>query len=202
MPTILAQCQENFRKAKETRKAVEEAEKKRKANEDAERRRKAMEDKRAAEDQERKKKAEQDRKNTEDTERLRNEEAERRRRNKEAQGDECSCKSFLNCKPSEFYRDSDPVIVTNWLREIEDIFEIREQSSTRRRRRQQKKERDRDDDMKKAKISGEKAHNASEYKPCTICNKTHKGKCWHEDCRNCGKPRHATKDCKADWVCF
>nr|GEY11625.1 zinc finger, CCHC-type, retrotransposon Gag domain protein [Tanacetum cinerariifolium]GEZ14523.1 zinc finger, CCHC-type, retrotransposon Gag domain protein [Tanacetum cinerariifolium] len=60
----------------------------------------------------------------------------------------------------------------------------------------------RDDDMKKIKISGEKTNNASEYKPCTICRKIHMGKCWHEDCRNCGKPGHATKDCKADWVCF
>ncbi|GJX35525.1 zinc finger, CCHC-type, retrotransposon gag domain protein [Tanacetum coccineum] len=62
-----------------------------------------------------------------------------------------------------------------------------------------RKRENRDDDMKKIKISGEKTENASEYKPCTICKKTHKGKCWHEDCRNCGKPGHATKDCKADW---
>nr|GFA99374.1 zinc finger, CCHC-type, retrotransposon Gag domain protein [Tanacetum cinerariifolium] len=43
LPSILAQSQENFRKAKEARKAVEEAEKKKKVNEEAERRRKAME---------------------------------------------------------------------------------------------------------------------------------------------------------------
>ncbi|GJT45620.1 zinc finger, CCHC-type, retrotransposon gag domain protein [Tanacetum coccineum] len=59
-----------------------------------------------------------------------------------------------------------------------------------------------DDDMKKIKISGEKTDNTSEYKPCKICNKTHRRKCRHEDSRNCGKPGHATKDCKADWVCF
>ncbi|GJT21047.1 zinc finger, CCHC-type, retrotransposon gag domain protein [Tanacetum coccineum] len=91
--------------------------------------RKAMEDKRVAEEQEMKRKAEQDRKNAEDAGRLRNEEAERRRRNAEAQGDGCSYKSFLNCKPSEFHGYSDPVIVTNWLREIEDIFEISECSN-------------------------------------------------------------------------
>nr|GEU98516.1 zinc finger, CCHC-type, retrotransposon Gag domain protein [Tanacetum cinerariifolium] len=62
LPTILAQSQENFRKAEEARKATEEAEKKKKANKEAERGRKAMEDKRAAEEQERKRKAEQDRK--------------------------------------------------------------------------------------------------------------------------------------------
>ncbi|GJQ89701.1 zinc finger, CCHC-type, retrotransposon gag domain protein [Tanacetum coccineum] len=78
LPTIVAQSQENFRKAEEARKATEEAEKKKKANEEAERRRKAMEDKRAAEEQERKRTAEQDRKNAEDAQRLRNEEAERR----------------------------------------------------------------------------------------------------------------------------
>ncbi|GKC60795.1 hypothetical protein Tco_1088393 [Tanacetum coccineum] len=126
LPTILAQSQENFWKAEEARKATEKDEKKKKANEEAERRRKAMEDKRASEEQERKIKAKQDRKNVEDAQRLRNEEAVRRRRNAEAQGDGCSYKSFLNCKPSKFYGDSDPVIVTNWLREIEDIFEIRE----------------------------------------------------------------------------
>ena len=89
MPTILAQSQENFRKAEEARKAAEEAEKKKKANEEAERRRKALEDKRAAEEQERKRKAEQDKKNAEDAERLRNEDAERLR-NEEAQKDGCS----------------------------------------------------------------------------------------------------------------
>ncbi|GJR57577.1 hypothetical protein Tco_1499739 [Tanacetum coccineum] len=36
LPTILAQSQENFRKAEEVRKTAEEAEKKKKANEDAE----------------------------------------------------------------------------------------------------------------------------------------------------------------------
>ncbi|GJT44817.1 zinc finger, CCHC-type, retrotransposon gag domain protein, partial [Tanacetum coccineum] len=113
----------------EARKAAEETQKKKKANEEVERRRKAMEDKRVAEEQERKRKAEQDRKNAEDAGRLRNEEAERRRRNAEAQGDGCSYKSFLNCKPSEFHGYSDPVIVTNWLREIEDIFEISECSN-------------------------------------------------------------------------
>ena len=131
MPTILAKSQENFRKAEEARKAAEEAEKKKKANEEAERRRKALEDKRAAEEQERKRKAEQDKKNAEDAERLRNEEAEKQR-NEEAQRDGCSYKSFLNCKPTEFHGDSDPVIVTNWLKEIEDIFEISECSRGQR----------------------------------------------------------------------
>ncbi|PWA83588.1 hypothetical protein CTI12_AA165160 [Artemisia annua] len=336
MPTILAQSQENFRKAEEARKAVEEAEKKKKANEEAERRRKAMEDKRAVEEQERKRKAEKDRKNAKDAERLRNEEAERQR-NREAQGDGCSYKSFLNCKPTEFHGDNDPVIVTNLLKEIEDIFEISEcsrgqrvkyashllkgearhwwnmikiargneavsamtweqfeelvmenyypkglmdkleeeflklqqndmtvpkytakfnekarfakyQVATEERRikryiwglragirgpvqqerpstfqeavelalmvekennRQleeggdnKRKRENRDDDMKKIKVSGEKTENATEYKPCAICKKTHRGKCWHEDCRNCGKPGNETKDCKADWVCF
>ncbi|GKC83136.1 zinc finger, CCHC-type, retrotransposon gag domain protein [Tanacetum coccineum] len=74
LPTILAQSQENFRKAEEARKAAEETEKKKKANEE----------------------------------------------------------SFLNCKPSEFHGDSDPVIVTNWLRVIEDIFEISECSDRQR----------------------------------------------------------------------
>ncbi|GKF61903.1 hypothetical protein Tco_0181957 [Tanacetum coccineum] len=32
-----------------------------------------------------------------------------------------------------------------------------------------------DDDMKKIKIISEKTNNASEYKPCMICKKTHKG---------------------------
>ncbi|PWA53191.1 reverse transcriptase domain-containing protein [Artemisia annua] len=131
MPTILAQSQETFRKAEEPRKAAEEAEKKKKANEDAERRRKAMEDKRAAEEQERKRKAEQDRKNEEDAERLRNEESEKRR-NEEAQRDGCSYKSFLKCKPNEFHGESDPLIVTNWLKEIEDIFKISECSPRKR----------------------------------------------------------------------
>ncbi|GKA14471.1 zinc finger, CCHC-type, retrotransposon gag domain protein [Tanacetum coccineum] len=336
LPTILAQSQENFRKAEEARKAAEDAEKKKKVNEEAERRRKAMEDKRAAEEQERKRNAEQARKNAEDAERLRIEEAERQR-NTEAQRDGCTYKAFLNCNPAEFHGESDPVIVTNWLKEIEDIFEISE-CSTRQRvkyashllkgearhwwdmikiargddvasimtweefedlvmenycpqglmdkleeeflklqqndmtvpkytakfnekarfakyqvateerkikryiwglragirgpvqqarpstfqeavelalmvekenNRQleeggdnKRKRENRDDDMKKVKISGEKTDNASEYKPCAICKKTHRGKCWHEDCRNCGKSGHATKDCKADWVCF
>ncbi|PWA53438.1 hypothetical protein CTI12_AA444120 [Artemisia annua] len=312
MPTILAQSQENFRKAEEARKAAEEAEKKKKANEDAERRRKAMEDKRAAEEQERKRKAEQDRKNAEDAERLRNEESERRR-NEEAQRDGCSYKSFLNCKPNEFHGESDPVIVTNWLKEIEDIFEISEcspgqrvkyashflkgearhwwnmikiarglmdkleeeflklqqndmtvskyttkfnekarfakyQVATEERRikryiwglragirgpvqqarpatfqeavelalmvekennRQleeggdnKRKRENRDDDVKKIKISSGKIENVGEYKLCTICKKTHKGECWHDNCRNCGKSGHTSKECKAELVCF
>nr|GEY11626.1 reverse transcriptase domain-containing protein [Tanacetum cinerariifolium] len=102
MPTIMAQSQENFRKAEEARKSAEETMKKKKANEDAKRRRKTMDDKKV------------------------------RRRNAEAQRDECCYKSFLNCKPSEFHRDSDPMIVTNWLREIEDIFEISEYSLRQR----------------------------------------------------------------------
>ncbi|GKE82425.1 zinc finger, CCHC-type, retrotransposon gag domain protein [Tanacetum coccineum] len=316
LPTILAQSQENFRKAEEAMKAAEETEKKKKVNEEAERRRKWMEDKRLIEEQERKRKAEQDRKNIKDAERLRNEEVERRR-NAEAQRDRCSYKAFLNCNPTEFHGDSDPVIVTNWLKEIKDIFKISE-CSTRQRVKyashllkgevrhwwdtikiargddvasvmtweefkdlvmenycprglmdkleeefltlqqndmtvlkytakfnekarfakyqgpvqqarpstfqeavelvlmvekennhqleeggdNKRKRENHDDDMKKIKIIGEKTDNPSEYKPCTICKKTHKGKCWHEDCRNCGKPGHATKDCKADWVCF
>ncbi|GJX08306.1 zinc finger, CCHC-type, retrotransposon gag domain protein [Tanacetum coccineum] len=103
LPTILAQSQENFRKAEEARKAVEDAEKKKKVNEDAERKRKAMEDKRAAEEQERKRKAGQSRKNAEDAERVRIE----KRKDEEIQ------------KP----RETD---------EIEDIFDISE-CSTRQR---------------------------------------------------------------------
>ncbi|GKA29252.1 zinc finger, CCHC-type, retrotransposon gag domain protein, partial [Tanacetum coccineum] len=248
LPTILAQSQKNIRKAKEARKATEDAEKKKKVNEEAERRRKAMEDKRAAEEQERKRNAEQARRNAEDAKRLRIKEA-KRQRNTEVQRDGCTYKAFLNCNPDVFHRDSDPVIVTSWLKEIEDIFEISE-CSTRQRvkyashllkgearhwwdmikiahgddvakavelalmvekenNRQleegggnKRKRENRDDNMKKIKISGEKTENASEYKLCTICKKTHKAKCWHEDCRNCEKPGHATKDCKADWVYF
>ncbi|GKD85845.1 hypothetical protein Tco_1356999 [Tanacetum coccineum] len=105
--------------------------KKKKANEEAERRRKVIEDKRAAEEQERKRKAEQDRKNIEEIKRLRNEEAERQR-NAEAQRDGCSYNAFLNCKLTKFHGDNDPVIVTNWLKEIEDIFEISECSRGQR----------------------------------------------------------------------
>nr|GEV90988.1 hypothetical protein [Tanacetum cinerariifolium] len=85
----------------------------------------------AQKEQERKRKAEQDMKNAEDAERRRNEEDERQT-NAEAQRDGCSYKSFMNCKPSEFYGDSNPVIVTKWLREIEDIFEISECSPRQR----------------------------------------------------------------------
>ncbi|GKG08079.1 hypothetical protein Tco_0333911, partial [Tanacetum coccineum] len=102
-----------------------------KVNEEAEKRRKAMEDKRAAEDKERKRKAEQDRKNAKDAERLRNKET-KRRRNVKAHRDGCSYKAFLNCNPAEFHRNSDSVIVTNWLKEIEDIFET-SKCSTRQR---------------------------------------------------------------------
>ncbi|GJS75874.1 hypothetical protein Tco_0725755 [Tanacetum coccineum] len=116
LPTILAQSQENFRKAEEARKAAEDAEKKKKVNEEAERRRKAMEDKRAAEEQERK--AEQARKNAEDAERLRIEEAERRR-NTEAQRDGCTYKAFLNCNPAEFHGESDPGKYASHLAERE-----------------------------------------------------------------------------------
>ncbi|GJU84286.1 hypothetical protein Tco_1291832 [Tanacetum coccineum] len=42
LPTILAQSQENFRKAEEARKAAEEIEKKKKANEEVEKRRKVL----------------------------------------------------------------------------------------------------------------------------------------------------------------
>ncbi|GJU70113.1 hypothetical protein Tco_1256372 [Tanacetum coccineum] len=131
LPTILAQSQENFRKTEEARKATEETGKKKKANEEAGRRRKVMEDKRAAEEQERKRKAEQDRKNTEEVKRLRNEEVERQR-NAEAHRGGCSYKAFLNCKLTKFHGDNDPVIVTNWLKEIEDIFEISECSRGQR----------------------------------------------------------------------
>ncbi|GKC83135.1 zinc finger, CCHC-type, retrotransposon gag domain protein, partial [Tanacetum coccineum] len=260
LPTILAQSQENFRKAEEARKAAEETEKKKKANEEVERRRKAMEDKRVAEEQERKRKAEQDRKNAEDVERLTNEEAERRRRNAEDQGDGCSYKSFLNCKPSKFHRDSDPVIVTNWLRVIEDIFEISECSDRQRVKYashllkgeaqnigpkytakfnekarftkyqtyipiqeavkialmvekennrkleeggdKKRKRENRDDDVKKIKTNSGKMENVGEYKPCTICKKTYKGEYWHDNCRNCWKSGHTSKECKAEWVCF
>ncbi|PWA60206.1 hypothetical protein CTI12_AA384920 [Artemisia annua] len=44
--------------------------------------------------------------------------------------------------------------------------------------------------------------NVGEYKLCTICKKTHKGECWHDNCRNCGKSGHTSKECKAEPVCF
>nr|GEW15718.1 zinc finger, CCHC-type, retrotransposon Gag domain protein [Tanacetum cinerariifolium] len=122
-------CAGGSKKAEEARKDVEEAEKKKKVNEEAKRRRKSIEDKRAVEEQERKRKAEQDRKIAEDA--LKIKEAERQR-NTEAQRDGCTYKTFLNCNPAEFHEDSDPVIVTNWLKEIEDIFEISECSSRQR----------------------------------------------------------------------
>ncbi|PWA86447.1 actin [Artemisia annua] len=50
-----------------------------------------------------------------------------------------------------------------------------------------RKRENRDDDAKKIKISGGKIENVGEYKLCTICKKTHKGECWHDNCRNCGK---------------
>ncbi|PWA59775.1 gag-pol polyprotein [Artemisia annua] len=60
----------------------------------------------------------------------------------------------------------------------------------------------RDDDAKKIKISGGKMESVGEYKPCTICKKTHKGECWYDNCRNCGKSGHTSKECKAEPVCF
>ncbi|GKF21843.1 zinc finger, CCHC-type, retrotransposon gag domain protein [Tanacetum coccineum] len=44
--------------------------------------------------------------------------------------------------------------------------------------------------------------NVGEYKPCTFCKKTYKGEYWHDNCRNCGKSCHTSKECKAEWVCF
>ncbi|GJY46857.1 zinc finger, CCHC-type, retrotransposon gag domain protein [Tanacetum coccineum] len=108
LPTILAQSQKNFRKTEEARKATKEAEKKKKANEEAERRRKAIEDKRAVDEQKGKERQNKIGKIQKMLKEIRNEEAERRRRNTEAQGDGCSYKSFLNCKPKEFHRDNDP----------------------------------------------------------------------------------------------
>ncbi|GKD77107.1 hypothetical protein Tco_1339728, partial [Tanacetum coccineum] len=76
------------------------------------------------------------RKATEEAEKKKkeNEEAERRRKAMEDKrvGDGCSYKSFLNYKPAEFHGENDPVIVTNWLKEIEDIFEISECSPRQR----------------------------------------------------------------------
>ncbi|GKB39796.1 zinc finger, CCHC-type, retrotransposon gag domain protein, partial [Tanacetum coccineum] len=55
---------------------------------------------------------------------------------------------------------------------------------------------------KKIKTNSGKVENVGEYKPCTICKKTHKGECWHDNCRNYGKSGHTSKECKAEWVCF
>ncbi|PWA45094.1 hypothetical protein CTI12_AA417530 [Artemisia annua] len=57
-----------------------------------------------------------------------------------------------------------------------------------------RKRENRDDDAKKIKISGGKIENVGEYKLCTICKKTHKGECWHDHCRNCGKSGHTSKE--------
>ncbi|GJY83986.1 zinc finger, CCHC-type, retrotransposon gag domain protein [Tanacetum coccineum] len=243
--------------AEEARKVVEEAKKNKKANEDAERRRKAVEDKRVR--------------------------------------DGCSYKSFLNCKPSEFHEDSDSVIVTNWLREIEDVFEISEDSPRQRMKyasyllkgdarhwwnmikiahgddvesvvtweefedlvmenycpqglmdkleeeflklqqndmkgpvqqarsvtfqeaveldlmvekennRQleeggdnKRKRENQDDDVIKIKTNSGIMENVWEYKLCTIYKKTNKGECWHDNCRNCGKSSHTSKECKVE----
>nr|GEU59514.1 putative nucleotidyltransferase, ribonuclease H [Tanacetum cinerariifolium] len=173
LPSILAQSQENFRKAKEARKAVEEAEKKKKANEDAERRRKAMEDKRAAEEQERKSKEKAEaRKAVKEAKKKKkaNENAERRR------------KAMEDKRAEE---------------------EKGEYSTTRRRRRQlgeggdnKRYRENRDDDVKKIKTNSGKMKNVEEYKQCTICKKTNKGECWHENCQNCGKSGHMSKHVK------
>ncbi|GJT72034.1 zinc finger, CCHC-type, retrotransposon gag domain protein [Tanacetum coccineum] len=59
-----------------------------------------------------------------------------------------------------------------------------------------------DDDVKKIKTNSGQMENVVEYKSCTICKKTHKRECWHDNCRNCGKSGHTSKECKAEWVCF
>nr|GEY76694.1 hypothetical protein [Tanacetum cinerariifolium] len=239
LPTILAQSQENFWKAEEAKKATKEVKKKKKENEEAERRRKAMEDKRAADEQERKRKAEQDRKNAKDAQRLRNEEAERRRRNAEAQGDECSYKGKYASRllkgearhwqnMIKIARGDDVASVMTW-EEFEDLVmenycprglmdkieeellklqqnDMTVQKCTAKFNKKASfvkyQKENPDDDMKKIMIIGEKTDNASEYKQCTICKKPYRERCWHEDCRNYGKPGHATNDCKGDWVCF
>ncbi|GKA03977.1 zinc finger, CCHC-type, retrotransposon gag domain protein, partial [Tanacetum coccineum] len=65
-----------------------------------------------------------------------------------------------------------------------------------------RKRENRDDDVKKIKTNSGKKENVGEYKLCTICKKTHKGECWHDNCRNSGKSGHTSKECKAEWVCF
>ncbi|GKC60796.1 zinc finger, CCHC-type, retrotransposon gag domain protein [Tanacetum coccineum] len=65
-----------------------------------------------------------------------------------------------------------------------------------------RKRENRDDNVKKIKTNSGKMENVGEYKPCTICKKTYKGECWHDNCRNCGKSGHTSKECKDEWVCF
>ncbi|GJW17095.1 zinc finger, CCHC-type, retrotransposon gag domain protein [Tanacetum coccineum] len=84
-----------------------------------------------------------------------------------------------------------------------------EYSTTRRRRRQleeggdnKRKRKNRDDDVKKIKSNSGKMKNVREYKSCTICKKTNKRECWHDNCRNCEKSGHTSKEYKAEWVCF
>ncbi|GKE57000.1 zinc finger, CCHC-type, retrotransposon gag domain protein [Tanacetum coccineum] len=60
----------------------------------------------------------------------------------------------------------------------------------------------RDDDVKNIKTSSGKMENIGESKPCTICKKTHKWECWHDNCQNYRKSGHKSKECKAEWVCF
>ncbi|GKE32968.1 zinc finger, CCHC-type, retrotransposon gag domain protein, partial [Tanacetum coccineum] len=65
-----------------------------------------------------------------------------------------------------------------------------------------RKRENRYDDVKKIKTNSGKMEIVGEYKPCTICKKTYKGECWHDNCQNCGKLGHTSKECKDEWVCF
>ena len=49
---------------------------------------------------------------------------------------------------------------------------------------------------------GGKMESVGDYKPCTICKKTHKGEYWHDNCRNCMKSGHTYKEFKAEPVCY
>ncbi|GJY82648.1 zinc finger, CCHC-type, retrotransposon gag domain protein [Tanacetum coccineum] len=232
LPTILAQSRENLRKAEESRKAVEEAEKKKKVNEEAERRRKAIEDKRAAEEQKRKRKAEQDRKNAEEAERLRIEEVERQEMQKPRETDYASHLLKGEARHwwdmIKIARSDDVASVMTWeefedlglrarirglfqqarpatFQEAVELALIVEKENNRQLEEggdNKRKRENREDNVKKIKTNSGKMENVGEYKPCNICKKTHNGECWHDNCRNCGKSGHTSKECKAKWVCF
>nr|GEU58751.1 zinc finger, CCHC-type, retrotransposon Gag domain protein [Tanacetum cinerariifolium] len=123
-----------------------------------------------------------------------NEEAERRRKAMEDKRavEEKERDPVQQARPSTFQEAMELALMV----EKENNRQLEEGGDNKRKRENHY------DNMKKIKIIGEKTDNASEYKLCTICKKTHKGRCWHEDCRNCGKLGHVTKDGKADWVCF
>ncbi|GJQ96033.1 zinc finger, CCHC-type, retrotransposon gag domain protein [Tanacetum coccineum] len=80
--------------------------------------------------------------------------------------------------------------------EKENIRQLEEGGDNKRKRE------NRDDDVKKIKTNSGKMKNVGEYKPCTICKKTNKRECWHDNCQNCEKSGHTSKEYKDEWVCF